>query len=315
MRWIRLPFFSPSTHRARFAALAGGAAACGLWLTACSPKAAEGPAPAAAAFAGAAESRSGAGDGIVLVREKRHDFPDKFAATIRESQARCFEAKAVVAKAQGWAFDPAAERLTDLEIAALDTERTEEYFSGKRYAKIITGMHYFPASMQPTREGTCKPVPQPFKSAEVRNDSACELMVIEYDPANKTGTRQRLKGDCRSAPEAPVQAGDLVVVPGTTSQCQWTAPPGGNAALARLAVPECTLVPSPIHAGTGRPLVAIRKMPEFLRQSTKALPGTEVTDMQSLVSTEQAVEVGVGVRVPAEKFDWPADSLGFPLSE
>jgi hypothetical protein len=315
MRWARLPFFSPPTDFARFAASAGGAVVCALWLTACSPKAAEGPAPTAAASAGAEENRSGAGDGIVLVREKRHDFPDKFAATIREIQSRCFEAKAVIAKAQGWAFDPAAERLTDLEIAALDTERTEEYFSGKRYAKIITGMHYSPAEMEPTREGTCKPVPQPFKSAEVRDDGSCAAMLVEYDLANKTGKRDRLKGDCRSAPEVPVQAGDPVAVPGTTAQCRWTAPPGGNAALARLAVPECTLVPSPVHAGTGRPLVAIRKMPEFLRQSTKALPGTQVIDPQSLVSTEQAVEVGVGVRVPAEKFDWPTDSVGFPLGE
>lgn len=315
MRWIRLPFFSPLTHLARFAASAGGAAGCALWLTACSPKAAEGQAPAAAALSGAAESRSRADDGIVLVREKRHDFPDKFAATIRESQARCFEAKAVIAKAQGWAFDPAVERLTDREIAALDTERTEEFFSGKQYAKIITGMHHFPTEIEPTREGSCKPVPHPFKSAEVRNDGTCELMRIEYDPANKTGTRERLKGGCSSTPEAFTQAGDPVAVPGTTAQCRWTAPPGGNAALASMAVPECTLVPSPVHAGTGRPLVAIRKMPEFLRQSTKVLPGMEVTDLQSMVSTEQAVEVSVGVRVSDDKFDWPTDSLGFPLSE
>ena len=314
MRWIFLFFSSPSTYRVRFAIAMGGAAACAFGLPACSPKPAETPTPVVTASAGAGESRSGANDGIVLVREKRHDFPDKFAATIRELQARCFEAKAVIAKAQGWAFDPATERLTDPEIAALDTERTEEYFSGKRYAKFTSGTQYVPTEMQPTREGTCKLSPHPLKSAEVRNDGTCEVLLIEYDLANKTGTRQRLKGVCDSPPKASVQAGDPVPVPGTSAQCRWNSPAGG-AALARLAASECTLAPSPVHAGTGRPLVAIRKMPEFLRQSKQALPGTEVADVQSLVSTEQAVVVSIGVRVPDERFDWPIDSLSFPLGE
>jgi hypothetical protein len=270
-----------------------------VMLQACSPKGEE---------SGAASTGGGGDtDAVVIVREKQHDYPLKFAATMREIQDRCLAGKSVIAAAQGWAFDSAAEHLTDEEIAALDSERTEEYFYGKKYAKVITGAQFDFSKISATREGSCKPTPKHFKSVEIQ-DEACNVVSIEYDLADGTGRREEIKGVCNT-PESPaLQEGEPVAIAGSTVQCKWS-PPGP------LITPECTLIPSSVHAGTGRLLVAIRKMPDHLRLSTTPMPGTVAFDMQSLATTEQALLVTVGAAIPAEKFSAPADSLAFPLTQ
>ena len=253
-------------------------------------------------------SASTGGNPVMIVREKRYDFPEKFAASMREIQERCLAGKSAVAAAQGWAFDAAKERLTDAEIAMLDTERTEEYFDGKKYAKVVSGGLYDPSRISAEKGGTCKLQPQPFKSVEIQ-DGACNFVSIEYDFAKRTGLKTEIKDACSPPEAAPLQSGEAVPVPGTSAQCKWT--PGSGA----LHVPECTLVPSPLHAGTGRPMVAIRKMPESLRQSATPMPGMDALSTQSLTSTEQAVSISVGVAIAAEKFQLPADSAAFPSTE
>ena len=98
-----LPKYRPTRRAARLCTHAVTAAVA-LCLAACSPKADTAPAGAQSGGAG-----TGSGDGIIIVREKRHDYPEKFVAGVKELQSRCFEAKAVVAQAQGWAYDPATE--------------------------------------------------------------------------------------------------------------------------------------------------------------------------------------------------------------
>ncbi len=260
-------------------------------------------------------SGSDSANPVIIVREKHHDFPEKFAAAMREVQAHCFAGKSAIAAAQGWAYDPATERLTDAEIAALDTERTEEYFDGKKYAKIVSGGLYDTSLISVEKDGTCKPQPQPFKSAEI-HDGACNVLSIEYDLAKGTGSKTKLKGNCDTPEEAPEQSGEAVPVAGTSVQCKWTPPGPVVTSLGNVPrVPECTLVPTPVHAGTGRVLVAIRKMPDHLRQSVTPLPGMEALDMQSLTTTEQAVAISVGAAIAADKFQAPADSAAFPLVE
>ncbi|MDB5932050.1 MAG: hypothetical protein JWR60_3757 [Polaromonas sp.] len=291
----------PEEHSlARLSAWGAAVLLC-LLAQGCSPKA-EG------AVSGASSSGSGSANPVMIVREKRHDFPEKFAASMREVQERCFAGKSAVAAAQGWAYDPATERLTDAEIAALDTERTEEYFDGKKYAKFVSGNLYDASLISVERGGTCKPQPQPFKSVEI-HDGACNVLSIEYDLAKRTGSKTQLKGDCGTPENLPLQSGEAVAVPGTSAQCKWTPP--GNA----LQAPECTLLPAARHAGTGLALVAIRKMPEHLRQSVTPLPGMQALDMQSLTTTEQAVAISMGAPIAAEKFQAPADSAAFPLVE
>lgn len=272
-----------------------------LCLQACSPKA-----------EGAAIGTGGPSDAVVIVREKQHDHPAKFAAAMRELQDKCLSAKAVVAAAQGWSFDAAAERLTDAEIAALDTERTEEYFEGKKYAKVVTGGAPDWSATGAARDESCKPRVKPFKSVEI-HDGACNVLRVEYDLDQGTGRRESLKDACDGPASPAEQAGEPMQVAGSGVQCKWT--PAGPLVTAYgnvPRVPECSLLPSSIHAGTGRLMVAIRKLPDFLSQSTTPLPGTEAMDMQSLSSTEQAVSVTVGVAIAADRFKAPADSAAFP---
>lgn len=87
---------------------------------------------------------------------------------------------------------------------------------------------------------------------------------------------------------------------------------GGGVALP--IAPECTLLPLPLHTGTGRPLVAIRKMPEHLRTAATPLPGMQAMNMQSFVTTEHAVQISVGTSIPANTFELPADTASFPLT-
>ena len=217
------------------------------------------------------------------------------------------------AAAEGWAYDPVADRLTDAQIEALDTERTEEYFEGRQYAKVVSGMRFDPSSLSATREGSCKPTAVAFKSVEVV-DASCKLQSVVYDPAAGTGTREESPNACEPSSGAPEQAGEAVALPGTNAQCKWTpAPAAGPGGMALPYTPECTLLPSPVHAGTGRPLVAIRKMPDLLRNAATPLPGMQALDMQSMVTVEQAVQVSVGTPIPADKFRLPADAAAFPL--
>lgn len=167
---------------------------CSTFLFACSPK-------ADTALANM-QTTSSAGDGIVIVREKRHDYPEKFVAAVKELQSRCFEAKAVVAQAQGWAYDPSSETMTDAEIAQLDTERIAEYFEGKRYAKLVSGVRMDASKLEPTRDGSCKPLPVLFKSVEV-HDGKCNVSRAFYDQASSTGRRELLKDACTSPAKPP----------------------------------------------------------------------------------------------------------------
>jgi hypothetical protein len=272
-----------------------------LCMAACAPEAESSPIGAQAG-----------GDGIIIVREKRHEHPDQFLAAVKEIQSRCFEAKAVVAQAQGWTYDPASERLSDTEIFQLDTERTAEYFEGKRYAKVVSGARMDVSRMEPIRGGSCKPVAVRFKSVEV-DDGNCNVFRVQYDVAAKTGQREILKNVCAAPGAPPTQGGEPVPVPGTSSQCKWT--PKVKLGAVVLPTPnECTLLPSPVHKGTGRPLVAIRMMPDHLRAAATPLPGMQATSMLGLVTIEQAVQISVGTRMPDGTFDMPADAASFPLA-
>ena len=302
-----LPKYRPTRRAARLCTHAVTAAVA-LCLAACSPKADTAPAGAQSGGAG-----TGSGDGIIIVREKRHDYPEKFVAGVKELQSRCFEAKAVVAQAQGWAYDPATEQLSDADIAQLDTERIAEYFEGKRYAKLITGTRMDVSKLEPTREGSCKPLPVLFKSVEV-HDGKCNVSRAHYDVSGKTGQRELQKDACTPPSKPPAQDGEPMAVPGTTAQCKW-APKLMVGGVALPTTPECTLTPSPIHQGTGRPLVAIRKAPDHLRASAAPLPGMQAMDMQSLVTTEHAVQISVGTSIPASTVELPADAASFPLAQ
>ncbi len=59
--------------------------------------------------------------------------------------------------------------------------------------------------------------------------------------------------------------------------------------------------------------MAIRKMPDHLRAAAAPLPGMQTTGMQSLVTTEQAVQISVGTSIPPGTFELPADTASFPL--
>jgi hypothetical protein len=251
---------------------------------------------------------SGAADSITLIRETQFEFPDKRVAAMREMQKSCLEGRAVVAAAQGWTFDPAAESQSDAEILALDAQRTEEYFDGPRYAKVVSGRRLLPNSISVEREGSCKFKSQAHKTVEIRVDH-CSLISVAYDLEKGGGTRTELKDVCDAKQEKAQQVGDPVPVPGTSAQCRWSV--DIQQPVAGLQVPVCTLVPQPVHAGTGRALVALRGMTDVVRQSTKALPGTNQLTLQSMSTVERAVQIAVGTAISPDRFKAPADSANF----
>ncbi|RYX92838.1 MAG: hypothetical protein EOO28_20930 [Comamonadaceae bacterium] len=289
-----------SSHRG-FALLLGGL----MLLQGCSPKE-----PDATAATASAPAASGDTSSVSIVRETKPEFPEKTIAAYREIQQRCFEGREVVAKAQGWAFDPKADAMTDAAILALDTQKTEEYFSGNRYAVIVTGTQFDTQKMGVTQELSCKLTSTPFKSVEIR-DGECHSMAVEYDLPETTGRRIETKGLC-DKPSTPVvdQGGATVAVAGG-QQCKWNVPNANNP----LHMDICTLLPNPVHAGTGREMVAIQKKPDTLRNAAQVLPGTTALSLQSLVTVDAATSITVGGSIPAAKFEAPADSAGFALTE
>lgn len=246
---------------------------------------------------------------VTIVRDSKPEFPDKAIAAYRELQQRCFKSRAEVAKAQGFSYDRQADQMTDAAILALDRQKTEEYFDGKKYAFIVTGTRYDGTRFGVTPELSCKLVSTPFKSADIR-DGDCHRISVEYDLPETTGRRSELKGICDKRSAAIVdQTGPTVAVAGN-QQCRWNRDDASP-----LHVATCTLLPMPVHAGTGLELIAIRKSTETLRNAGQALPGTEALSMQSLVTIEQATTIDIGSPIPAAKFEVPADSAAFPLSQ
>ena len=252
---------------------------------------------------------SGSKSTVIIVRESKPEFPDKAIARYRELQQRCIEGRIEVAKAQGWAYDPATDAIADADILALDTEKSEEYFDGQKYAVIVTGTQVDGTSFGPTQESNCKLKSMPFKSVDIR-DGDCRRMSVEYDLPQSSGRRTEIKGACDKASQDTIdQSGEVVTVAGK-QQCRWNKGDGNP-----LHVPTCTLLPNRLHAGTGLPLIAIRKNLGSLRSADQPLAGTEALTYQSLVMVEQATSIEVGGSIPAAKFEAPADSTNFPLTQ
>lgn len=267
-----------------------------LVLQGCSPEAAD-------------AAPSGLKSTAVIVRESKPEFPDKAIAKYRELQQRCIEGRIEVAKAQGWAYDPASDAITDTDILALDTEKSEEYFDGQKYAVIVTGTQIDGTSFGPTQEANCKLTSMPFKSVDIR-DGDCRRLSVEYDLPQPSGRRTEIKDACDKASVENIdQSGATVTVAGN-QQCRWNKDDGNP-----LHVPTCTLFPNAVHAGTGLPLIAIRKNLDSLRSADQPLPGTEALTYQSLVMVEQATSIEIGVSIPPDKFEAPADSANFPLTQ
>lgn len=253
---------------------------------------------------------SGVKSSVTIVRESKPEFPDKAVAAYRELQQRCMEGRAEVAKAQGWAYDPKADAMSDAAILALDTQKTEEYFDGKKYAVVTSGTRYDGTKFGVTQELSCKLASTPFKSAEIR-DGDCHRISVEYDLPDPSGRRIDMKGACDKPSAATVdQSGATVAIAGN-QQCRWNKDEPGNP----LHIATCTLLPNPVHAGTGMELIAIRKSTDGLRNAGQALPGTEALSLQSLVMVEQATTIDVGGSIAAAKFEAPADSAAFPLTQ
>jgi len=256
---------------------------------------------------GCSSNEAAAADGVnqpvTIVHEKRFDHPDQHLAFLREVQQKCMDAKTVVSQATGTPYDPASDRMSDGELMQLDTEVTEEYFDGGKYARIVNATQIKADGFGSTPGMRCKFEKEPVKSVEI-HDGNCYSLNVEYDMPNHTGRRVELKNVC-SPPEkldiAP--KGEAVAVPGTNQQCRWA----GEEPL-RL----CLLSPKAVHAGTGRPLVAIQGVSDQAF-SAAALPGASV-GMQAEKATDYAKTINIGGAIPAEKFKAPADSMGFPLS-
>jgi hypothetical protein len=272
-----------------------------LLLNACSPNASN-----------AGENPGGQKQSVSIVRQTKHDFPEKFIAGMRELQELCISGRKEVARAQGWAYDPATDRTTDTEILKLNTKRIEEYFDGTKYAVTEINTQLDAEKMDTvSRELSCKLVPVIVKSMRIEYDS-CHFLEINY--ASKERIEQKLTGKCKTVrPQVDArQLGSAQIVEGTKVQCKW------NLALSNsdptLEMRHCSLMPEPIHAGTGRLLVAEQRAPGIVSQSSAVILGTNHQSLQIYSTTEKAVEVIVGDKISAEKFTAPADSLSFPLT-
>lgn len=247
---------------------------------------------------------------VTIVRETAPEFPDKALAMYRELQQRCIMGRTVVANAQGWSYNPQADVMTDTQLLALDTLKTEEYFDGGNYAIIVSGNQIDHSNFGTLQENTCKLQSMPLKSVEIRK-ADCSALNVEYDLRRATGRIVKLENVCGSQ-SAPVidQSGETVTVSGTNHQCKWN----GNGNNSPLHVPVCSLLPNPIHAGTQRELIAIQKAPAMLGNAAVPLPGTTALTFQSVAKIERATLINVGDAIPAAKFEAPADSTGFTLS-
>ena len=267
-----------------------------LLLQACSPKEAD------------AASSAGQKSSVLIVRQTQPEFPDKAVAAYRELQQRCMDSRTLVAQAGGPPYDPAADAMTDAAVLALDTQKTEEFFDGSKYAVIVSGTQFDSTRFGVDAATSCKLVSSAFKSAEIRDTAGdCRSLSVEYDLAASTGTRTELKGAC-DKPTPPVvdQGGATATVAG--QPCQWN-----TADASPMHIASCTLSP-PVHAGTGQELVAVRKSPNLLRDAAQPLPGAKALTFQSAVTIDQASRIEIGGNIPASAFEAPADSANFPLT-
>lgn len=291
-------FFKSNPHTNFF-----GLISCVLMLTACSPEASN------AASDGAASQKQS----VVIVREVKPEFPQKFIAAMRDLQERCIESRTEIAKAQGWGYSPAADRTPDAEILKLNTKRVEEYFDGTKYAMVETATNLDMEKMDPvSKELSCKLLPLVQKIIKIEYDT-CHTLEINY--TSKERTEQKLTGACKGArPQVDAaQAGPAQNVEGTQFQCKWNTPPSAGKDASGLLVKHCTLLPTPVHAGTGRLLIAEQIAPDMVRMSASPVAGAGSLSLQAMATTEKAVEIKFNEKIPADKFSAPADSLNFPL--
>ena len=172
----------------------------------------------------------------------------------------------------------------------------------------MTGTQIDGTSFGPTQEANCKLTSMPFKSVDIR-DGDCRRVSVEYDLPQPSGRRTEIKGACdKASVETIDQSGATETVAGN-QQCRWNKDDGNP-----LHVPTCTLLPNALHAGTGLPLIAIRKNLGSLRSADQPLAGTEALTYQSLVMVEQATPIEIDGSIPAAKFEAPAASASFPLT-
>lgn len=263
---------------------------------------------------GAADSAASQKGSVIIVREAKSEFPQKFVAAMRELQDKCIESRVEIARAQGWGYSPASDKTPDSEILKLNTKRIEEYFDGSKYAMVETATSHDAEKMDAVaRDLSCKLLPVVKRIIKIEYDS-CHSLEINY--ASKERIEQKLSGACKNLkPQVDsAQVGQARNIDGTQFQCKWNSEPNSANSNAELKVRHCTLLPTPVHAGTGRLLIAEQIAPDMVRMAAMPLAGTADLSLQALATTEKAVEIRVNEKIPAEKFSAPADSLNFPLT-
>jgi hypothetical protein len=258
---------------------------------------------------------------VIIVREIKPEFPQAYIKAMRELQEGCIAARTSVSNLQGKSYDSAKDRWTDDDILKLYAGRIEEYFDINRYAvyKIISQPDLTKMDSVDSKLSCRAPV-SINKTVDIESaigTNSCTLLSINYTTNERIKSTSPLpcKENNTQDIEKAQQVGDAVDIEGTIYKCKWSSAAvttsNGSVPTSR----QCTLVPNPIHAGTGRALIAIAMSPDPIRLSTQALGGTEKLSLQSVTTIEKAIDIKINTKIEDSKFQMPSDSLGFSLTE
>lgn len=285
-----------SVHR--LCAIGGMVLAALLVLPACSPNDS-----AAQTAGGGTKSQT-----ITIVRERRPEDPAAYLKMMRNTLARCQETKAELARVLGKPYDPQAEALSDDELMKLETEVTEEYFDGDRYAKVVNSSLLKTELWGPNEGESCRPVAKRIRNIRLQ-PTRCKQIDVAYDLDEGTGIREQAEDIC--APRSSGSAepmGELVDIPGTGHRCRWNVAEGGAPARA------CLLDPLHFYPSTGADLVVMST------SARQALPAQFPIDDMAMIANgvatvERPLRVEIGKPIAPGVFEVPADAKAFPLSD
>lgn len=245
-------------------------------------------------------------DRVSIVREERYEFPSEYLEGMRHALNLCIESRLILYKDLGKPYDAKSEVMSDEEILNLTTQRTEEYFDGNKHAVIKTGRIIDNDDYGSAPGKSCRMKSVPFKTVDIQQGKN-RMLIVEYDFKQNTGNRQILKlPSTNTSPDQPDQHGATRKIAG--HECRWNAEVASH-----LVTPTCTLTPNPIHAGTGVEMVAILKSSGTQTNAAMLLPGTKLS-LRSMAKVDEATSIKVGETIPAEKFEFPEDSMAFPLT-
>jgi hypothetical protein len=273
-------------------------------LGACSPK---------VDASGDKDEYSATDQSVLIIRDSEPEFVNRHLSVMHSIQNGCIKTRALWMKSQGRVYDTKSERWSDDEILELHTKHTEEYFDGPNYAtleifRVIDNDTYNP-------EVGCKPRINIIKRYEIQ-EGECKSLIVEYNKKKifeniiqekncKYGNKRKDKVYQQGAPET---------IEGTPYKCKWSpkevVTPGGNIPYPK----ECTLTPKPIHAGTGRRLIAnyYESFPfplMRLEMPTEMIAEGEISDHQfTSVYKVKKLEIGTSIK---DKFKIPDDAKGF----